>query len=228
MTRFWPASLFSLFDPQAYYGGHFIEASFGMVFQVCLWERRKLQLVAACASKPIVARVLLYEVLLRSRFTTEIRITVLQKRSLQIYKAQHCAMTVITFLRLQLLLAWGFKISGKKENPANLPKKSAGNQTKPAKTLENLPQIEKPARNLRNPAETLQKPTRKPWKSAETLKTPSKMLGNPAETLRKPCGNPRKLAGNLRKPSGNPSETLRKPFENPAETQGNPYSPFGN
>ena len=37
------------------YGGHFIEASFGMVFQVCFWERRKLQLVAACASKPIVA-----------------------------------------------------------------------------------------------------------------------------------------------------------------------------
>ena len=127
-------------------------------------------------------------------------------------------MTVITFLRLQLLLAWGFRISGKKENPANLPNKSAGNPRKPAKTLENLPQIEKPARNLRNPAVTLQKPMQKPWKSAETLKTPHKMLGNPAETLRKPCGNPRKLAGNLRKPSGNPSETLRKPKETPTFT----------
>ena len=39
-----------------YYGGHFIEASIGMVFQVCFWERRKLQLVAACASKPVVVR----------------------------------------------------------------------------------------------------------------------------------------------------------------------------
>ena len=87
-------------------------------------------------------------------------------------------MTVITFL--QLLLARGFRISEKKkENPANLPNKSAGNPRKPAETLENFPQIEKPARNLRNPAETLQKPMQKPWKSAETLKTPHKMLGNP-------------------------------------------------
>ena len=27
-----------------------------VVFQVCFWERRKLQLVAACASKPVVVR----------------------------------------------------------------------------------------------------------------------------------------------------------------------------
>ena len=33
-----------------------IEASIGMVFQVCFWERRKLQLIAACASKPVVVR----------------------------------------------------------------------------------------------------------------------------------------------------------------------------
>ena len=59
------------------YGGHFIEASFGMVFQVCFWERRKLQLVAACASEPVVVRYfLLHEVLLRSRFATEICVTV--------------------------------------------------------------------------------------------------------------------------------------------------------
>ena len=38
------------------YGGHFIEASIGMVFQVCFWERRKLQLVAAFASKAVVVR----------------------------------------------------------------------------------------------------------------------------------------------------------------------------
>ena len=50
-----------------------MEASIGMVFQVCFWERRKLQLVAACASKPVVVRYfLLHEVLLRSRFATEI------------------------------------------------------------------------------------------------------------------------------------------------------------
>ena len=55
------------------YGGHFMEASIGMVFQACFWERRKLQLVAACASKPVVVRYfLLHEVLLRSRFATEI------------------------------------------------------------------------------------------------------------------------------------------------------------
>ena len=39
-----------------YYGGHFIDTSIGMVFQVCFWERRKLQLVAAFASKPVVVR----------------------------------------------------------------------------------------------------------------------------------------------------------------------------
>ena len=41
---------------EEYYGGHFIETSIGMVFQVCFWERRKLQLVAAFASKPVVVR----------------------------------------------------------------------------------------------------------------------------------------------------------------------------
>ena len=50
-----------------------MEASIGMVFQVCFWERRKLQLVAACASKPVVVRYfLLHELLLRFRFATEI------------------------------------------------------------------------------------------------------------------------------------------------------------
>ena len=42
-------------------------------FSGLLWERRKLQLVAACASKPVVVRYfLLHEALLRSRFATEI------------------------------------------------------------------------------------------------------------------------------------------------------------
>ena len=36
--------------------GHFIETSVGIVFQVCFWERRKLQLVAAFAFKPFVVR----------------------------------------------------------------------------------------------------------------------------------------------------------------------------
>ena len=50
-----------------------MEASIGMVFQVCFWERRKLQVVAACASKPVAVRYfLLHEVLSRSRFATEI------------------------------------------------------------------------------------------------------------------------------------------------------------
>ena len=39
-----------------------MEASIGMVFQVCFWERRKLQLVAACASKPVVVRYFLLHV----------------------------------------------------------------------------------------------------------------------------------------------------------------------
>ena len=50
-----------------------MKASIGMVFQVCFWERRKLQLVAACASKPVVVRYfLLHKILLRTRFATEI------------------------------------------------------------------------------------------------------------------------------------------------------------
>ena len=36
-----------------------MEASVERFFQVCFWERRKLQLVAACASKPVVVSLLL-------------------------------------------------------------------------------------------------------------------------------------------------------------------------
>ena len=46
-----------------------MESSVGMVFQVYFWERRKLQVVAACASKLVEVRYfLLHEILLRSRF----------------------------------------------------------------------------------------------------------------------------------------------------------------
>ena len=79
-----------------------------------------------------------------------------------------------------------------------------GKLQKPWKTFRKL----KTARNLRNSAETMQKPMRKPSKPAQNG-------GNPAETLRKPCGNPKKLAENLRKPFGNSAETLQKPKETP-------------
>ena len=221
-----------------YYGGHFIEASFGMVFQVCFWERRKLQLVAACASKPIVAR---YSLALWGT----IEVQVCDRNSYYrggppqngseistVYGSRNCPCKYIRFgatLRNDrdnfspspAFAGLRFQNFRKKRKPGQPPKQIC---RKPKETRKNLGKPSanwKPAWNLRNPAETLQTPMQKPWKSAETLKTPHKMLGNPAETLRKPCGNPRKLAGNLRKPS----ETLRKPCGNPRKPL---HSPFGN
>ena len=120
---------------------------------------------------------------------------------------QHCAMTVITFL--QLLLAWGFRIS-EKENPANLANKSAGNPISRnlGKPSANWTTYTKPA-----------KPCGKPWKPAETLKTLHKMFG----TLRKPLGNPAETQATCRKPA----ETFRKPCGNPRKTL-HYHSPFGN
>ena len=121
-------------------------------------------------------------------------------------------MTVITFL--QLLLAWGFRISGK-ENPASLPNKSQANLQKPWKTFCKF-------KNLHETCETLRKPAETHAKTMETRRN-SESLTKPCGNSWKPCENPRKLEENLWKPSGNPSETLRKPFGNPAETQENPH-----
>ena len=85
-----------------------------------------------------------------------------------------------------------------------------GNLQKPQKTFRKL----KTARNLRNSAETMQKPMQKPSKSHKM-----------AETLRKPLGNPAETQENLQKTSGNPAETPRKPCRNPRKPL---HSPFGN
>ena len=122
-------------------------------------------------------------------------------------------MTVITFL--QLLLAWGFRISGK-ENPASLANKFAGNPQgnlqKPWKTFRKF-------KNLHETCETLRKPCRNPCKNDGNPQKLWKPLTKCSETLRKPLGNPAETQENLKETSGN----LRKPFGNPAETQGNPY-----
>ena len=116
-------------------------------------------------------------------------------------------MTVITFL--QLLLAWGFRISGK-ENPASLPNKSQANLQKPWKTFCKF-------KNLHETCETLRKPAETHAKTMETRRN-SEPLTKCSETLRKLSGNPAKTQENLKKTSGNPSETLQKPKKTPTFT----------
>ena len=66
-----------------------MEASIGMVFQLCFWKRRKLQLVAACACKPVVVRYfLLHEVLLRSFVLWQMTLDLGSPRSLK--KTEKC------------------------------------------------------------------------------------------------------------------------------------------
>ena len=72
-----------------------MEASIGMVFQVCFWERRKLQVVAACASKPVVVRYfLLHDFFLicrrarRQRSQSPIIVTVRIDKHFELYTVQ--------------------------------------------------------------------------------------------------------------------------------------------
>ena len=131
-------------------------------------------------------------------------------------------MTVITFLRLQLLLAWGFRISGKKRKPGQPPKQIC---RKPKETRKNLGKPSanwktcmKLAKPCQNPAETHAKTMEIRRNSENPSQNVRKPCGNPQETLRKPKKTCRKPPETLRKPFGNPAETLRKPMETPTFT----------